>query len=55
MEFKHATDGGKAETLRAEYYGAVNCSTLKKVTAMYLMDLKMFEYETESFFRMCAS
>ena len=55
LEYKHFHSDikAKSESLRSEYFSQITCEELIKLRQVYLMDLKMFEYETESFLEYC--
>ena len=55
LEYKHfhTNQNSKAESLRKEHFSQITCEELVKLKQIYLMDLTMFQYETDSFFDYC--
>ena len=55
LEYKHwhSDKHAKSESLRSEYYSQITCEELVLLRQLYLMDLKMFEYETDTFLDYC--
>ena len=55
LEYKHfhSDKDAKAESLRQEHFSTITCEELVKLKQTYLMDLTMFQYETDLFFKYC--
>ena len=49
----HSDKAAKAESLRHELFSTITCEELAKLKQIYLMDLTMFQYETDSFLQYC--
>ena len=55
LEIKNPTSGGKTEEKRIEFYSGIPCDLLEQLIHLYKMDLDMFDYEVDSFRKICDS
>ena len=53
LELKNPTSGGKTEEKRNEFYAGIPCDLLEQLIHLYKMDLDMFDYEVDSFRKIC--
>lgn len=55
LEYRHISNKGETETLRADYYSNVTCVLMDRLGAVYKMDLEMFDYTSDPFKQFCIS
>ena len=52
---KHVTTGGKTSQAVQTFYAQISCDLLSRVSSVYEMDFKLFEYDLDPYNKYCIS